>query len=73
MEPVGKASQTVTWAIIDKSDNMAKAKISTRGVLTTPSLAAGETGTVTIQAASKDYPDVKSEPVTVTVERCPKW
>lgn len=69
VEPVGKASQTVTWAIIDSSDNMAKAKISTKGVLTTPSLAAGETGTVTIQAASKDYPDVKSEPVTVTVER----
>lgn len=67
VEPAGKASQTVTWEITEKSPNMANAKISTKGVLTTPSLAAGQTGTVTIQAASKAYPDVKSE-VTVTVE-----
>lgn len=56
--PVDKADQGVTWSIIEKSENMAAAKIDAKGKLTVPKLSAGE-GTVTVQAASKTDPEKK--------------
>ena len=73
VRPVDKADQGVTWSIIEKSDNMAAATIDAKGKLTVPGLSAGQTGTVTVQAASKTAPEKKetreiqvvvAEPVT---------